>query len=66
MWSSIYIASSPTWREATLAGDIVISGANSQVIADSGLKGADLVAIGATVNIVAFLRDGRAGDQQHR
>jgi NitT/TauT family transport system substrate-binding protein len=40
--------------KATLAGDVVISAQNSQVIADSGLQGGDLVAIGATVNIVPF------------
>jgi NitT/TauT family transport system substrate-binding protein len=33
---------------------VVISAQNSQVIADSGLQGGDLVAIGATVNIVPF------------
>jgi hypothetical protein len=32
----VYIASSPTVARATLAGDIVISGANSQVIVDVG------------------------------
>ena len=51
---TIYIASSPIAAKATLAGEIVISAQNSQVIADSGLQGADLVAIGATVNIVPF------------
>jgi len=49
-----YIASSPVVAKATLAGDVVISAQNSQVIADSGLQGGDLVAIGATVNIVPF------------
>ncbi|HYY25711.1 MAG TPA: ABC transporter substrate-binding protein, partial [Candidatus Udaeobacter sp.] len=38
----------------TLAGDIVLSGANSQVIVDAGLNGADLVAMGAITNVVAF------------
>ena len=51
---TIYIASSPIAAKATLAGEIVISAQNSQVIADSGLQGGDLVAIGATVNIVPF------------
>ncbi|HYA30944.1 MAG TPA: ABC transporter substrate-binding protein [Acidobacteriota bacterium] len=51
---TIYIPSSPIAAKATLAGDVVISAQNSQVIADSGLQGADLVAIGATVNIVPF------------
>jgi NitT/TauT family transport system substrate-binding protein len=39
---------------ATLAGEIVISGANSQVIVDVGLNGGDLVAMGAITNVVAF------------
>ena len=50
----VYIASSPTVARATLAGDIVLSGANSQVIADVGLNGGDLVAMGAITNVVAF------------
>src|SRR3990170_4225399 len=50
----VYIASSPTVARATLAGDIVISGANSQVIVDVGLGGGDLVAMGAICNVVAF------------
>jgi len=50
----VYIASSPTVARATLAGDIVISGANSQVICDVGLQGGDLVAMGAITNVVAF------------
>jgi ABC-type nitrate/sulfonate/bicarbonate transport system substrate-binding protein len=50
----VYIASSPTVARATLAGEIVISGANSQVIVDVGLAGGDLVAIGAITNVVAF------------
>ena len=50
----VYIASSPTVARATLAGEIVLSGANSQVIADVGLGGGDLVAIGAITNVVAF------------
>ena len=51
---TMYIASSPIAAKATLAGEVVISAQNSQVIADSGLQGADLIAIGATVNIVPF------------
>ena len=50
----VYIASSPTVARATLAGEIVISGANSQVIVDVGLGGGDLVAMGAITNVVAF------------
>jgi NitT/TauT family transport system substrate-binding protein len=50
----VYIASSPTVARATLAGEIVISGANSQVIVDVGLAGGDLVAMGAITNVVAF------------
>lgn len=50
----MYIPSSPIAAKATLAGEVVISAQNSQVIADSGLQGADLIAIGATVNIVPF------------
>ena len=50
----VYITSSPTVARATLAGDIVLSGANSQVIVDAGLNGADLVAMGAITNVVAF------------
>ena len=50
----VYIASSPTVARATLAGDIVISGANSQVIVDVGLQGGDLIAMGAITNVVAF------------
>lgn len=51
---SIYIPSSPIAAKATLAGDVAISAQNSQVIADAGLQGADLVAMGAVVNIVPF------------
>jgi ABC-type nitrate/sulfonate/bicarbonate transport system substrate-binding protein len=50
----VYIASSPTVARATLAGEIVISGANSQVIVDVGLAGGDLIAMGAITNVVAF------------
>jgi len=51
---TIFILSSPTAAKATLAGDISISAQNSQVVADSGLAGGDLVSIGAVVNIVPF------------
>jgi len=51
---TIFILSSPTAAKATLAGDISISAQNSQVVADSGLAGGDLVAMGAVVNIVPF------------
>jgi NitT/TauT family transport system substrate-binding protein len=50
----VYIASSPTVARATLAGEIALSGANSQVIVDVGLGGGDLVAMGAITNVVAF------------
>ena len=50
----VYIASSPTVARATLAGDLAISASNGQVIVDAGLNGADLVAIGAVTNVVAF------------
>ena len=50
----VYIASSPTVARATLAGEIVLSGANSQVIVDVGLGGGDLVGMGAISNVVAF------------
>jgi NitT/TauT family transport system substrate-binding protein len=50
----IYVASSSTIAQAMLAGEIAISTANSQVVADIGLQGGDLVAIGAIVNVVAF------------
>lgn len=50
----VYIASSPTVARATLAGEIVLSGANSQVIVDVGLGGGDLVAMSAITNVVAF------------
>ena len=51
---TIFILSSPTAAKATLAGDVAISAQNSQVVADSGLAGGDLVSIGAVVNIVPF------------
>jgi NitT/TauT family transport system substrate-binding protein len=50
----VYIASSPTVARAMLAGEVVISGANSQVVADVVLNGGDLVAMGAITNVVAF------------
>jgi len=50
----VYIPSSPTVARATLAGEIVLSGANSQVIVDVGLQGGDLVAMGAITNVLAF------------
>ena len=40
----VYIPSSSTVAQATLAGEIVISPANGQVIADVGLQGGDLIA----------------------
>jgi hypothetical protein len=52
----VYIASSPTVARATLAGDIVLSGANSQVIVDAGLNGGDLVAMGAITNFTSWRR----------
>ena len=42
----VYIPSSSTVAQATLAGEVVISPANGQVIADVGLQGGDLVAMG--------------------
>ena len=62
---TMYIASSPIAAKATLAGEVVISAQNSQVIADSGLQGGDLVAIGATVNMF-LLCNGGAGDKKRR
>lgn len=50
----IYIASSSTIAQAQLAGDVAISTANSQVVADIGLQGGDLVAMGAVINVAAF------------
>ena len=50
----VYSASSPTVARATLAGDLAISASNGQVIVDAGLNGADLVAVGAVTNVVAF------------
>jgi len=50
----IYIPSSSTMAQAQISGNVAISTANSQVIVDSGLTGADLIAIGAVANAVAF------------
>lgn len=50
----IYIPSSSTMAQAMLAGEVAISTANSQVVADIGLQGGDLVAMGAVINVVAF------------
>jgi hypothetical protein len=58
----VYIASSPTAARATLAGDVVVSGVNSQVIADAVLQGGDLVAMGSIANVVALLCNGAAGN----
>ena len=38
--------------KATLAGEVAVSGANSQVVVDSGLAGADLIAMGSMSNVV--------------
>jgi len=46
----IYIPSSSIMAQAQVAGDVQISTANSQVIVDAGLRGSDLVAIGAITN----------------
>jgi ABC-type nitrate/sulfonate/bicarbonate transport system substrate-binding protein len=50
----VYIPSSATVAQAMLAGEVPVSAANSQVVADSGLQGGDLVSMGAVVNVVAF------------
>jgi len=50
----VYIASSPTVARATLAGELAIAASNGQVIVDADLNGADLVAVGAVTNVVAF------------
>lgn len=50
----IYIASSSTIAQAQLAGEVSVSTANSQVIADIGLQGGDLIAMGAVINVAAF------------
>jgi NitT/TauT family transport system substrate-binding protein len=50
----IFIATSSTMAQSMLAGEVAISSANSQVVADVGLQGGDLVAMGAIINVVAF------------
>ena len=50
----IFVLSSPTVAKATLAGEVAVAGANSQVVVDSGLSGGDLVAMGSMSNVVAF------------
>jgi len=50
----IYIPSSSVVASAMLAGDVAVSAANSQVVADIGLQGGDLVAMGAIINVAAF------------
>ena len=50
----VYIPSSSTVAQATLAGEVMISPANGQVIADVGLQGGDLIAMGGITNVVAF------------
>lgn len=50
----IYISSSSTMAQAMLARQVAISTANSQVVADTGLQGGDLVAMGAVINVTAF------------
>jgi NitT/TauT family transport system substrate-binding protein len=50
----VYIPSSSTMAQAQVSGNVDISTANSQVVADADLKGGDLVAIGAISNAVAF------------
>ncbi|HYA30945.1 MAG TPA: ABC transporter substrate-binding protein [Acidobacteriota bacterium] len=50
----VYIPSSSTVAQATLSGEVMISPANGQVIADVGLQGGDLVAMGGITNVVAF------------
>ena len=50
----IYIPSSSTMAQAQLAGEVNVSTANSQVIADSNLQGGDLIAMGAVINVAAF------------
>lgn len=50
----IFIATSTTMAQSMLAGEVAVSSANSQVVADIGLQGGDLVAMGAVINVVAF------------
>jgi len=44
----VYIPSSSTVAQATLAGEVMISPANGQVVTDVGLQGGDLVAWAAS------------------
>src|SRR6266704_2328800 len=46
----IFIATSSTMAQSMLVGEVAISSANSQVVADVGLQGGDLVAMGAIIN----------------
>jgi ABC-type nitrate/sulfonate/bicarbonate transport system substrate-binding protein len=50
----VYIPSSATVAQAMLAKEVAVSAANSQVVADSGLQGGDLISMGAIVNVAAF------------
>jgi ABC-type nitrate/sulfonate/bicarbonate transport system substrate-binding protein len=50
----VYIPSSSAVAQATLAGEVMISPANGQVITDVVLQGGDLVAMGGITNVVAF------------
>src|SRR5687768_14329142 len=50
----VYIASSSTMAQSMLAGDVPIASINSQAVADIGLQGGDLVAIGSVTNVAAF------------
>lgn len=50
----IFIATSTTMAQSMLAGEVAVSSANSQVVADIGLQGGDLVAMGSVINVVAF------------
>ena len=58
----VYIPSSGTVAQATLAGEIVISPANGQVIADVGLQGGDLDRHGRRHQCRGVLHHGHAGD----
>src|SRR5262245_30192471 len=50
----VYIPSSSTVAQATLAGEVVISPANGQVSVDLGLEGGGLIAMGGITYVVAF------------
>jgi ABC-type nitrate/sulfonate/bicarbonate transport system substrate-binding protein len=50
----VYIASSSTMAQSMLAGDVPIASINSQAVADIGLQGGDLLAIGSVTNVAAF------------